>query len=107
MRCHLRRWGAAWILLVMWVVSAVLYGVFEMFAQITEAAQHGQVYSGTDFWIAYLSGTFENLQSEWAQLLVQAVLVVGLADRVFTRSTEDMARLTDEVVALRRRLDGH
>lgn len=44
-----------------------------------------------------VAGTFENLQSEWAQLLVQAVLVVGYAKAVFAKSTEDVERLEEKV----------
>lgn len=107
MRRHLRRWGVVWILLGLFLAS----WVGQWFAQLAEftadQAEHGQSFVWSDFLAAFLSATWENWQSEMLQLALQAVLVVGLADRIFTRSTEDMARLTDEVAALRQRLDGH
>jgi hypothetical protein len=94
---HLRRWGAVYILAALWLGSSALYFWAELFAQIHEAHEHGQAMEWPQFWAAFWSGYFENLQSEWAQLAVQAVLIVGFAHVVFRKGEEDNARLERKV----------
>ena len=79
---HMRRWGAAYILAGLFVASWIGQAVVQL-----------KVVKGTggEFWAA----TFENWQSEWFQLFVQAVLVVGLADRLFRKSTEDIREIKE------------
>lgn len=80
MRNHLQRWGAVWILFGLFTLSWFAHGVVTLI--LLEE-------SGTDFW----QQTLENWQSEWLQLLVQAVIVVGLAEKLFRKSTEQMDRI--------------
>ena len=58
----------------------VLSWAGQFFAQLVternEAEQHGESFAWTDFWPQFLSSTFENWQSEFLQLVWQAV---GLA----------------------------
>lgn len=85
---HWRRWGVVYILAVLFLASWAA----QLVAQLPKIGGEGW----TEFW----SATFENWQSEWLQLATQAWLVVGLADRVFTKSKEDVARLESKVDAL-------
>lgn len=93
MDTHLRRWGAVWILVAAWLVSSLLFGVAETFVQTHQAAQHGQPFEWSEFWPAYWSGMFENLQSEWAQLAVQAMLISALSRTLFRKGDEDLIRI--------------
>ncbi|MFC9973554.1 hypothetical protein ACFVH6_21935 [Spirillospora sp. NPDC127200] len=95
---HLRRWGAVYILAALWLVSSLLFGLAEAAVQTNEARQHGQGFAWSEFWPAYWSGYFENLLSEWAQLAVQAVLVVALAGRLFRRSEEQQITTVREAL---------
>lgn len=89
---HFKRWGAAWILLALFLASWVAHGVVQLlFLKET----------GNDFW----HSTLENWQSEWLQLLIQAILVVGYADKVFHKSVEQMDRIESQVEGLQKSLD--
>jgi hypothetical protein len=63
---HMRRWGAVWILVVLFVVS----WWFQFVAMVAEP--------GPFEWTMFWSATFENWQSEFLQLAVQAVLIASL-----------------------------
>lgn len=78
---HLRRWGAVYILAVLFVGS----WAGQLVAMQPTIQQEG--------WSEFWSATTENWQSEFLQLLVQAVLIVALADRVFRRGAEDSRRI--------------
>jgi hypothetical protein len=65
------------------IVTAVLFllswtGQFvtQLISEKNEAQQHGEAFQWSDFWPQFLSSTFENWQSEFLQLVWQAV---GLA----------------------------
>jgi hypothetical protein len=84
---HMRKWGVAYLL-------AVLFGgswVGQFAAQMAEG----------DGWVLFLSNTFENWQSEFLQLLVQALAVVAGAKVMFRKSVEDRERLEAKVDELR------
>lgn len=85
----MKRWGAAWILLALFVTSWTAHAVVQL-VLLKE--------TGLDFW----HSTLENWQSEWLQLLVQAVLVVGLADKLFKKSTEQMDRIEKKLDELKK-----
>lgn len=100
---HLRRWGAVYILAVLWLGSSLLFGMAEVAAQTQEAMQHGQGFQWSEFWPAYWSAYFENLQSEWLQLVFQAVLLLGAKHIMFRVEAEDLERIEAK---LDRLLDG-
>lgn len=54
-----------------------------------DAVTHGQDFQMSDFWPKFWSSTFENWQSEWLQLTVQAILIAALADYLFRISNRD------------------
>ena len=47
----------------------------------------------SEFWPVFLSATFENWQSEWLQLLVQAVVLLGMKHVLFKADAEDMEQV--------------
>ena len=92
MKPHFKRWGAIYILTVMWLVSSLLQFNF----QLPEIQQEGMA----TFWAA----TFENWQSEFLQLMVQGLLIVGAAKHLFTKAEEDKEELKAEIDKLRQQV---
>jgi alpha/beta superfamily hydrolase len=80
---HMRRWGAVYLLIALFIGSWV--------GQFVAQAVEG------DGWILFASATFENWQSEFLQLAVQTLVVVGLADRLFKASKDDTARIEKKI----------
>ena len=72
---HLRRWGAVYLLVALFLGSWVGQWV----AQAAEG----------EGWVLFASSTFENWQSEFLQLAVQALVVVGAAGKLFRVSKDD------------------
>jgi hypothetical protein len=50
---------------------------FELTEYRDDQAAHGQEFSWSRFWPAFLSSTLENWQSEWLQLIFQAMLLLS------------------------------
>src|SRR5215213_11676311 len=71
---HLKRWGAAYLLLAFFLASWIGQFIFMLIEVGNEAQQHGQSFSMSECWPQFWSSTFENWQSEWLQLFVQAVI---------------------------------
>ncbi len=46
----------------------------------------------SEFWPEFWSATFENWQSEWLQLAMQALLIAGFAEYVFRKGDEEHFR---------------
>jgi hypothetical protein len=88
----------------MWLASSAAFCWSEYFVQVNEAAQHGQPFEMSDYWPALWAGFFENLQSEWAQLAVQALLISAFSHVVFRKGDEDADRLEAKVNELLARL---
>lgn len=88
---HMGRWGALYLLVLLFAGS----WVGQFLAQLPKIEQEG----AAEFWAA----TFENWQSEFLQLAVQAGIVVALAGRVFRVSTQDRERIEAKVDELLRR----
>ena len=83
MKRHLRRWGAAWLLVAAWLGSWI--------AQFVTQVSEG------DGWTLFLSATFENWQSEFLQLAVQVAVLAGLADKMLQSSKDDVNELKSEI----------
>jgi low affinity Fe/Cu permease len=103
-RAHLHRWGAVWILVVLFIAS----WAGQFFAQLVEftneQAEHGQLFEWAEFWPAFLSSTLENWQSEYLQLACQALLISAFSHVVFRKGNEDADRLEAKVDELLARL---
>ena len=102
MKAHLRKWGAAYLLLALFLAS----WLGQFFAQLAElrqeAAVNGTAFDWSEFFPKFWSATFENWQSEFLQLLWQ---VVGLAYFLYIgspASKENDDRLEAKVDALLR-----
>lgn len=82
---HLRRWGAVYILAALfagsWAGQAVTMG-----ADIRDGG-----------WVTFWAATFENWQSEWLQLVFQAVLLLGAKHLLFRVDAEDLERIEAKV----------
>ena len=90
---HLRRWGAVYVLALLFLGS----WLGQFFMQLNEftstQAQHGQPFEWAEYWPNFLASTFENWQSEWLQLVFQAILLLGAKHLIFKVDAEDMERL--------------
>jgi hypothetical protein len=98
---HMQRWGVAYLLLGLFVISLLGQLGTQYLQVLSEAQTHGEAFRWSDFWPRFGSSVLENWQSEWAQLLVQAVFVVGFAERMFKKSQEE----TDQIKAQLERLE--
>ena len=65
---HLKRWGAAYLLFVLFAASWAAQYIAMLVEVGNEARQHGQPFEMSDFLPQFWSATFENWQSEWLQL---------------------------------------
>jgi hypothetical protein len=103
---HIRRWGAVYVLLVLFLGS----WLGQFFSQLSEfrseQEQHNQAFAWADFFPAFLNSTFENWQSEWLQLVFQAILLLGAKHLIFRVDAEDMERLEAKVDKIGHQLDG-
>ena len=90
---HFRRWGAAYLLLGLFLASWIGQFVATLIEVGNEAREHGQEFQMSEFWPTFLSATFENWQSEWLQLLVQAVVLLGMKHVLFKADAVDMEQV--------------
>jgi hypothetical protein len=101
---HLRRWGAAYILLALFLASWGAQLVAMLIEVGNEARQHGEAFSMSDFWPQFWSSTFENWQSEWLQLLLQAVVLLGMKHVLFKADAEDMEQVQQDLADIKEHL---
>lgn len=101
-----RRWGALFILVVFFALSWGGQFVFQMQEAKQESEQHGQVFTMEEFMPQFWSATFENWQSEWLQLGVQAVLIAALADYLFRKGNQDHYKTQLMIEELREEIKG-
>ncbi len=92
-----RRWGAIVILVIMWAASTFGFWYFERQVEQHDAEDHQTEFSEDEFRDRFWAGTFENLQSEWAQLAVQGGLFIGAGAYVFLKQKEDIKRLETKI----------
>lgn len=87
---HLRRWGAVYILLVLFAGSWAGQAV----AMTEDIHEQG--------WVTFWAATFENWQSEWFQLVFQAVLLLGAKHWLFKADARDLERIEAKIDRLLR-----
>jgi hypothetical protein len=97
---HLRRWGAIYLLAVLFLGSWIGQFVAQLIEVGNEARSHGESFSMSEFWPQFLASTFENWQSEWLQLFVQGVVLLGMKHLLFKADAEDVEKLDWKVNAL-------
>lgn len=105
---HLRRWGAVYVLAGLFLGSWAGQLVAQAAEFTADAHAHGQPFTWADFWPGFAQSTLENWQSEFLQLLVQAVLLLGPVGYLLWQADQnadktDVARLEAKLDTL---LDG-
>lgn len=78
---HFRRWGAVYILVLLFAGS----WAGQLIAMQPKIDQEG--------WPEFWSATFENWQSEWLQLVFQAILLLGAKHIMFKADARDLERI--------------
>jgi hypothetical protein len=101
---HFRRWGAAYLLLALFLASWAGQFVSTLVEVGNEARAHGEEFSMSEFWPTFLSATFENWQSEWLQLLVQAVVLLGMKHLLFKADAQDMEQVQLDLTEIKEHL---
>jgi hypothetical protein len=102
MKHHLQRWGAAYLILALFLGSWVGQ-FFTQLAQVADEQQAlGRPFEWTGFLNEFFAATLENWQSEWLQLFVQAVVLLAMKHWIFKADAEDMERLEAKVDRLLR-----
>lgn len=101
---HLRRWGAVYVLLVLFLGSWVGQFFAELAEFTADQEQHGQEFAWSDYLPVFTASTLENWQSEWLQLVFQAILLLGAKHLIFKVDAEDQERLEQKVDEIRGRL---
>ncbi|MGE2722235.1 DUF6766 family protein [Mycolicibacterium celeriflavum] len=101
---HIRRWGAVYILLLLFVGSW-LGQFFTQLAEFTSTQQqHGQPFIWGEYLHEFFASTFENWQSEWLQLIFQAILLLGAKHWLFKVDAEDLERIEAKIDDIKDRL---
>jgi hypothetical protein len=101
---HFKLWGAAYLLAALFIASWVGQFVTELIEFSNDAAQHGQEMSMAEFWPSFLASTFENWQSEWLQLFVQAVVLLGMKHVLFKADAIDMENMQRDLSQIKEHL---
>ncbi|TDD12897.1 hypothetical protein E1218_35230 [Kribbella turkmenica] len=102
---HVRRWGAVYVLLVLFLGSWIGQFFTQLSEFRSEQEEHNQAFAWADFFPTFLASTFENWQSEWLQLVFQAILLLGAKHLIFRVDAEDMERLEAKVDKINRQLE--
>jgi hypothetical protein len=69
-----------------------------------EAREHGQSFQMDEFWPKFWSSTFENWQSEWLQLFVQAVVLLGMKHVLFKADAQDTEQMQLDLTEIKEHL---
>jgi hypothetical protein len=88
MRRHLGRWASAYVLVVFLAISLQQYWHWQRIVELHQARSHGEPFVEHEFRATFWAGLFENLQSEWAQLLGQAILLLSPLAMVMWRAEQ-------------------
>jgi hypothetical protein len=91
MKIHFQYWGALYILAALFIGSLIGQFVY-------------QVVLGHEDGIQFLAAMFENWQSEWIQLFVQALLIQGLGHVLYKKEAEDQERMERKIDTILRQL---
>lgn len=101
---HFQRWGAAYLLLVLFLASWVGQFITMLIQVGNEARQHGQPFKMHEFWPEFWAVTFENWQSEWLQLFLQAVILLGMKHVLFKADAHDMEQVQLDLTEIKEHL---
>lgn len=103
---HLRRWGAVYLLVLLFLGSWTGQFFTELASFRSEQHSRDDPFVWSDFLMTFGQSTLENWQSEWLQLVFQAILLLGAKHLIFRVDAEDMERLEAKVDEISRRLGG-
>jgi hypothetical protein len=103
---HLRRWGALYILAVLFVASLVGQWFTQLAEYTADQAEHGQPFEWSGYLSSFSAEMFANWQSEWLQLFTQALLISAFSHVLFRKGDEDRERLERKVDCLNRQVAG-
>jgi hypothetical protein len=98
---HMRRWGAVYVLVILFAGSWLGQFIVQAIEFTDEQAQFGMSFSWSDYWPNFLASTLENWQSEWLQLVFQAILLMGAKHLIFRTDSKDMERLERKIDDIR------
>ena len=101
---HIRRWGAVYLLVLLFLGSWLGHFLTQLAAFRSEQQEHGQPFVWADYMTDFWASTLENWQSEWLQLIFQAILLLGAKHWLFQVDAEDMERMERKVDAIAERL---
>jgi hypothetical protein len=101
---HLRRWGAVYLLVLLFLGSWLGQFVTQLEEFRSEQRTHQEPFVWSEYVTQFFASTFENWQSEWLQLVFQAILLLGAKHWLFQVDAEDMERLENKVDAIADRL---
>jgi hypothetical protein len=101
---HFKKWGAAYLLFALFLASWIGQFIAMIIEVGNEAAQHGQPFEMSEFWPIFWSATFENWQSEWLQLFVQAVILLGMRHVLFKADAQDMEQVQLDLTEIKEHL---
>jgi len=101
---HFQRWGAVYLLLALFAASWGGQFLMTMRDVTLESQQHGEAFEWGALWATFLSATFENWQSEWLQLVLQAVVLLGMKHKLFAADAEDMEIVQRDLIEIRQAL---
>jgi len=101
---HARRWGAVYILLLLFVGSWLGQFLTQLHEFRLDQQAHHEPFVWADYFTEFFASTFENWQSEWLQLVFQAILLLGAKHWLFQVDAEDMERLENKVDAIAERM---
>jgi hypothetical protein len=98
---HFRRWGAVYVLILLFLGSWAAQFVTQLIEYRNTQQQLGQPFQWSGYWPEFLASTFDNWQSEWFQLVFQAVLLLGAKHWIFRVDAENTERIESKVDDLR------
>jgi len=101
---HLRRWGAVYVLFLLFVGSWMGQFVAQLGVERQEQALHHRPFVMSDFVVQFAASTLENWQSEWLQLIFQAILLLGAKHWIFRVDAEDLERVERKIDSIQAEL---
>jgi hypothetical protein len=101
---HLKRWGAVYLLFALFVASWIGQFIAMLVEVGNEASAHGEAFRMSEFWPQFWSATFENWQSEWLQLFVQAAILLGMKHVLFKADAQDMEQVQLDLAEIKEHL---
>ena len=92
-------------MLLLLFIGSWLGQFFTQLAEFTATQQqHGRPFQWGEYLHTYFAATFENWQSEWLQLIFQAILLLGAKHWLFKVDAEDLERIEAKIDEVKDRL---